>query len=115
MGFTVPSIQSNKGYSIQYYNPLSPNIYTPVNFKLLNTDYINFASICGYTDASNSSTQFGLILSRNQYPNKTELNQWEYEESLKFANISNSSMSTVYQNVRYDGKQLIENLKFNVV
>lgn len=94
--FTIDE-PSSYGYNLSYYDGYTYVLPPPITFKILDTDYVNFASFCGYTNSSDNSTEFGLILSRNRYPNATDLNAWEFNDSTKFSNINNETMSAVYQ------------------
>lgn len=86
---------NNNGYNISYVNGLTNTPYTV--YKLLDTDYDNYAFICGYTNASNPDTFFGIVLTRDRYPNTTVLNGYEELAFMNYANFTNGTMSLITQ------------------
>lgn len=89
------NVVNGGGYNISYINGLSNTSYTV--YKLLDTDYENYAFVCGYTNASNPNTFFGIILTRDRYPNTTALNSYEAMASQNYANFTNGTMSLITQ------------------
>uniref|UniRef100_A0A1I8N9X8 Lipocalin/cytosolic fatty-acid binding domain-containing protein n=1 Tax=Musca domestica TaxID=7370 RepID=A0A1I8N9X8_MUSDO len=89
------NVVNGGGYNISYINGLSNTSYTV--YKLLDTDYENYAFVCGYTNASDPNTFFGIILTRDRYPNTTALNSYEAMASQNYANFTNGTMSLITQ------------------
>lgn len=82
-------------FNFTYWNP--PN-YTPYTvFKILETNYTNYAFVCGYTDPEDSSTSFGMILTRNRTISTSDLNALESDSSAQYANFLNGSMGLITQ------------------
>lgn len=83
------------GYNISYINGITTTPYTV--FKLLDTDYENYALICGYTNATDNTTSFGIVLTRNRYPDTATLNGYELTASSQYADFTNGTMSLITQ------------------
>ncbi|XP_075144778.1 uncharacterized protein LOC142219899 [Haematobia irritans] len=66
-------------------------------YKLLDTDYQNYAFLCGYTNISDTNSTFGIALTRERYPNTTILNSFEMMANQKYADFTNGTMSLVSQ------------------
>ncbi|XP_013108440.2 uncharacterized protein LOC106087812 [Stomoxys calcitrans] len=86
---------TGNGFNISYVNGLTNTSYTV--YKLLQTDYENYAFICGYTNASDPTTTFGIVLTRQRYPNATVLNHYETMASNNYADFTNGTMSLITQ------------------
>ncbi|XP_073847659.1 uncharacterized protein [Musca autumnalis] len=86
---------NNGGYNISYVNGLTNTPYTV--YKLLDTDYQNYAFVCGYTNATDPNTFFGIVLTRDRYPNTTTLNEYEDMASQNYGNFTNGTMSLITQ------------------
>ncbi|XP_023290899.2 uncharacterized protein LOC111674514 [Lucilia cuprina] len=87
--------ENSNGYNISYIDGISTTKYTV--YKLLNTDYTSYALFCGYTNATNNATSFGLILTRERYPNTTLLNTIEDQASSLYSDFSFGTLPLVTQ------------------
>lgn len=96
MSATLTAVNgSSANYTFRYWNP--PN-YTPYTvFKVLQTNYTDYAFVCGYTDANDNSTSFGMILTRNRTVLTTYLDSLESNSSAQYANFLNGSMGLITQ------------------
>ncbi|XP_075144779.1 uncharacterized protein LOC142219900 [Haematobia irritans] len=96
MSATINLDNSNgDGYNISYVNGLTNTSYTV--YKLLDTDYQNYAFICGYTNISDTNSTFGIVLTRERYPNTTVLNSYEMMAYQNYADFTNGTMSLITQ------------------
>ncbi|XP_023034494.2 uncharacterized protein LOC6647366 [Drosophila willistoni] len=83
------------GFDFLYWNP--PN-YTPKTvFKVLAIDYTEYAFVCGYTNSSDNSTSFGILLSRDRTPNTTTLQSWQQNASALYPNFEVDGMTVITQ------------------
>ncbi|EDV93565.1 uncharacterized protein LOC6563141 [Drosophila grimshawi] len=88
-------ISSTEGYNFTYWNP--PD-YTPHTvFKVLDTDYSQYAVICGYTNATDNSTAFGMIIARDRTLAPTVLDTIESESSALYDNFFDGTMTLTTQ------------------
>lgn len=85
----------SNGYNISYIDGISRTEFTV--YKLLNTDYKSFALFCGYTNATNNETSFGIILTRERFPNITQLTDIEVPASTQYADFTFGTMPLVTQ------------------
>ncbi|KAM7351646.1 uncharacterized protein ACRADG_004418 [Cochliomyia hominivorax] len=86
---------NTNGYNISYTDGIRTRPYTV--YKLLRTDYNNYAMFCGYTNATNNATSFGILLTRERYPNITQLTEWENSVSSQYADFSYGVLPLVTQ------------------
>lgn len=86
---------NSNGYNISYIDGITTTKYTV--YKLLTTDYNNYALFCGYTNATTNATSFGIILTRERYPNATQLNDIEDAASTQYSNFAYGSLPSVTQ------------------
>ncbi|XP_068156985.1 uncharacterized protein [Drosophila tropicalis] len=83
------------GFKFNYWNP--PN-YTPFAvFKVLAINYTEYAFVCGYTNSSDNSTAFGLLLSRDRTPSTTTLQSWQQNASALYPNFEVGGMTVITQ------------------
>ncbi|XP_030374389.1 uncharacterized protein LOC115623962 [Scaptodrosophila lebanonensis] len=83
---------SPNGYTAPF---LLGNFLLPwTTYKILSTDYENYALVCGFTNA----TSFGLIMTRERQSKQQLFDAFEVALDPIYSNIINSSLSFVMQN-----------------
>lgn len=100
------------GYNFSYTNPPTQTPYTV--FKILDTDYTTFAFICGYTNATDNSTEFGMIIARNRSLSTAVLDSLESQSSALSTNFANGSMSLITQDETCTGNGADPSTAFTV-
>ncbi|KAL7726032.1 hypothetical protein ACLKA6_008491 [Drosophila palustris] len=100
------------GYNFSYWNDPVNSPYTV--FKVLDTDYTNFAFICGYTNATDNSTEFAMIIARNRTLSTLYLDSLESESSAHYANFANGTMSLITQDYTCTGNGADPSTAFTV-
>ncbi|EDW15779.1 apolipoprotein D [Drosophila mojavensis] len=89
------------GYNFTFWNPPQ---YTPYAvWKVLDTDYDNYAFVCGYTNSTDNSTAFAMIIARNRTLSTTYLDSLESESSSRYDNFLNGSMTLITQDGTCEG------------
>ena len=81
------------GYNVTYSVDATSSPVT--TYKLLATDYNNYAFVCGYTNAN--ASEFAVVLTRDRMPNATLLNSYESMAAADFSNFLNGSMAQITQ------------------
>ncbi|XP_065354488.1 uncharacterized protein LOC135948962 [Calliphora vicina] len=89
------NVYNMNGYNISYNDGTYTTKYAV--YKLLNTDYENYALICGYTNVTNTATSFGIYLTRERNPNMTQLIELEDAASTLYSDFSFGNMPLVNQ------------------
>ena len=82
------------GYNVSYGSGsvIKPN----VTLKLLNTDYDNVAYVCGFYNASDNSTFFGAILTRQRVPPVATIQGYEMTAAATYSEFS-TNMTLINQ------------------
>lgn len=88
-------VASPDGYNFSYVNGIAGPDYAV--YKLLDTDYNNYAFVCGYTNATNNATSFGILLMRDRNPNSTSIIDWENTASTQYSDFTMGTMPLVTQ------------------
>lgn len=89
----VSDINANTGFNVSYSNANGAN----TTFKILSTDYNSSVVLCGYTNASDPSTSFGIILTRNQMVNSTWLMQLKSNASQILSGFNDNTTANITQ------------------
>lgn len=88
-------VASPTGYNISYVNGIAGPEYAV--YKLLETNYNNYALICGYTNAANNASSFGILLMRDRNPNSTVIKDLESTASTQYTDFTMGTMPLVTQ------------------
>lgn len=86
---------SPNGYNISYLDGITTTHHTV--YKLLQTNYTDYALFCGYTNATNNATSFGIILTRERFPNRTTILDLQSSVSTQYADFSYGLIPSVTQ------------------
>ncbi|KAM7360194.1 uncharacterized protein ACRADG_003948 [Cochliomyia hominivorax] len=89
----VSVVNSNTGFNVSYNNANGVN----TTYKILSSDYNSKLILCGYTNISDPSTSFGIILTRNQFPNTTWLTEVKNNASQILPAFNATNVSNITQ------------------
>ncbi|XP_030373744.1 uncharacterized protein LOC115623506 isoform X1 [Scaptodrosophila lebanonensis] len=94
------TIPNTGGYNLSFVAPPTVTPYTA--FKILATDYTNYTLICGYTNATDSTTAFAMILTRDRTPSTDALTALETQGSTFNSNFGSSMTLVTQDDTCYD-------------
>ncbi|XP_017472778.1 PREDICTED: uncharacterized protein LOC108363802 [Rhagoletis zephyria] len=83
------------GYNISF--TMYGKSYPLTTYKVLDTNYNNYTFVCGYTNISDYSTFFGVVLTRERILNSSILTDYESMAEAKYGLFSTKSMTTISQ------------------
>lgn len=89
----VSVVNANAGFNVSYSNANGAN----TTYKILNTDYTSNVVLCGYTNASEPTSSFGIILTRSQIVNSTWLMELKSNASQILPGFNDSTTANITQ------------------
>lgn len=89
----VSVVNANTGFNISYSNANGAN----TTYKILSTDYTSNVVLCGYTNASEPTSSFGIILTRSQIVNSTWLMELKSNASQILPGFNDSTTANITQ------------------
>ncbi|XP_067625908.1 uncharacterized protein [Eurosta solidaginis] len=111
-------VQANNSAGLNVSLTMNGNSYPSTTYKVLDTNYVSFTLICGYTNISDVSTYFATVLTRDRYVNSTILTGYETMAQANYSLFSNKSMTTISQTASCsanDGVLTIQMVSFLMV
>lgn len=87
----VSAVNTNTGFNV------TSNVGPTTTYKILSTDYNKSAVLCGYTNVSDTTTSFGVILTRQREANFTLLLQLQTSAATVLTNFGDKSATNITQ------------------
>ncbi|TMW50823.1 hypothetical protein DOY81_004099 [Sarcophaga bullata] len=89
-------VNANTGFNVSYSSANGAN----TTYKILSTDYNTNLVMCGFTNSSDPTTSFGIILTRVQAVNSTWLMQVKNNASQVLTTLSGNNYANITQSTK---------------
>ncbi|XP_023290894.2 uncharacterized protein LOC111674509 [Lucilia cuprina] len=91
----ISQVNANTGFNVSYSNANGAN----TTYKILSANYTSNVVLCGFTNISDPSTSFGIILTRTQIPNANWLMDLKSNASQILPGFNGSSVANITQSL----------------
>lgn len=89
-------VNANAGFNVSYNSANGAN----TTYKILSTDYDTNLVMCGFTNSSDPTTSFGIILTRIKVVNTTWLMQVKNNASQVLTTLSGNNYANITQSTK---------------